>query len=105
MNLFVYGTLKDKELFERITGHDASYKPAILYGYLQISHMIIQKAEKSDFVSGILIENISNSDLEYLDHYEALNKLYLRKKVEVITNDNKMVVSWVYIPIDSKVFD
>ena len=100
MNLFVYGTLKDNELFKVITGHKSTYKPAILYGYTQTSQLKIKKTLNSDSVSGFLIKNITEEDLRAIDHYESLNRLYSRKKVQIKTAERENVDSWVYVPLN-----
>lgn len=99
MNLFVYGTLKHKEIFKELTGHDSASKSAILSGYKQISELKIIEADNSDYVLGLLIDNVTEKDLEAIDHYESLNMLYLRKKVQIKTDNGQNIYSWVYIPI------
>ena len=98
MNLFVYGTLKSNDIFKHVTGHNANYKSAILFGYNQISELSIKKANKEDYVSGMVIDNLTERDLSLIDYYEGIDRLYKRKKVEVKVEGGQKIVSWVYLP-------
>ncbi len=100
ISLFVYGTLKDKSIFKLIIGHDATFKDSFLLGYRQTSKLKIKKGNKDDKVVGKLVENITKSDLETIDQYEVIGKLYNRKKLMINIGNGENKLAWVYVPIN-----
>ncbi len=110
MHLFVYGTLKDEEFLHRLTKRPPGFykcMEAKLPSYEKTSSIAITEASVDSSVDGHLVLNIEECDLEIIDKYESCNtnnaendenNWYNRKKVTVITSDEKKFDAFVYIP-------
>lgn len=77
-NLFVYGTLLDKELCMNIIGRNPTRVGYFLYGYAYALGRPYPKIYKSedDFVPGALLLDLNKDEVDKLDRYE--NGLYRR---------------------------
>ncbi len=99
MNLFVYGTLMDKEIFQIVAGERSSSDQAVLPGYIrkqvigEVYPAIIQQSEHE--VSGILYYNLSKTALNRLDHFEG--DQYDRCPVRVSLRNGRFVGAQVYV--------
>jgi gamma-glutamylcyclotransferase (GGCT)/AIG2-like uncharacterized protein YtfP len=100
-NLFAYGTLKDKEIQERVFGRVLKGTPDKLIGYtIKEIHIeeefgitqypIITETQKpNDSIDGICYQ-LSERDLELADKYEGMH--YKRIKVQLHSSETV----WVY---------
>lgn len=100
-NLFAYGTLKDKEIQERVFGRVLKGTPDKLIGYAVsripieeefgiIQYPIIAQTQNpEDSIDGICYQ-LSERDLELADKYEGMHY----KRIQVQLHSNETV--WVY---------
>lgn len=95
-NLFIYGSLQNKEvqmhLFERtIEGEDAFLEDYEIVDFLDSDNQIYPtiKYQKGSSVSGKLI-SVSEEELKKTDSYEG--KQYERVKITLVSGQN----AWVY---------
>jgi gamma-glutamylcyclotransferase (GGCT)/AIG2-like uncharacterized protein YtfP len=97
--LFVYGTLLDAAWRERLLGHPVRTLPARLEGYrVARGRHYYLVASPADHVEGLILLDLSASDLAILDRYEELPQLYTRETVEAIAPSDEKVKCWVYMP-------
>ena len=86
MNLFVYGTLCDAALVQRLTGRTFLMEPAFLGGYRRFeppgSYPYITP-EAASGVHGQLLRDVDAAALQALDAYEDEGRLYRRVDVQV----------------------
>ncbi|MCK6554389.1 gamma-glutamylcyclotransferase [Candidatus Binatia bacterium] len=86
--LFVYGTLRDEALVERLTGRRFVSTPAVLEGYgrecLAGGYPRIFPASGGS-VHGQLLHGIDTVSLQALDEYEDEGRLYRRTTVRVVS--------------------
>ena len=101
MDLFVYGTLKFKELRCRIIGREVLTESALLTGYKAVHCRVFFRILpypclvecSGNVVTGILLKDLSRSEMGLLDKYEG--KFYNRRQIIVRTaTGNKKV--WCY---------
>ena len=99
MNLFVYGTLMDKEIFQIVTGERPSSNQAVLHGYIRkqvIGEVYPAIAEKSGHeVAGLLYYNLSNTALNKLDRFEG--DQYDRRGLKISLQTGQIVDTQVYV--------
>lgn len=86
--LFVYGTLVDKTCREYVYG-DGENIPAKLKGFRKEGLNILE--DKDSEVEGLLLI-INSTQLDSLDYYEGLGRLYHRMEVTL----NLGIKAWVY---------
>lgn len=92
MKLFVYGSLKEKDILERVLGRSwqGHYREAVLPDYVKVQpswYPMIFKQEGSQ-VEGFLVDNLSYDDFEELDRYESLSTgLFRRTTVYIPQHD------------------
>jgi gamma-glutamylcyclotransferase (GGCT)/AIG2-like uncharacterized protein YtfP len=102
MNLFVYGTLKDRELIQSLLKHSlGDPSPAIMpecttvtskWGYL------VMIPDENSSVEGVVWQGLTAEDFVILDRYEGCHvetPVYQREKREVIIEDKAEAV-WAY---------
>jgi gamma-glutamylcyclotransferase (GGCT)/AIG2-like uncharacterized protein YtfP len=99
--LFAYGTLKNKDVQEKIFGRVLKGQPETLKGYtikeIQIEEeyglepypIIVQTKNQENTIDGILYE-LSMEDIQKADIYEG--KYYQRIQVQLQSNQ----LAWVY---------
>ena len=104
-NLFAYGTLKDKEIQERIFGRILKGTPDQLIGYVIkdiqieeefgiIQYPIITETQNiAESISGICYQ-LSQRELELADTYEGMHY----KRIEVRLESNEM--AWTYTAVE-----
>lgn len=104
-NLFAYGTLKDKEIQERIFGRLLKGTPDNLIGFvIQDIHIeeefgiieypiIVETKNASEIISGICYQ-LSERELELADTYEGMHY----KRIEVLLESNQM--AWTYTAVE-----
>lgn len=99
MNLFVYGTLLSRSVFEGICGHWHPPEPAHLPGF---RCEIIQSRDYPGItpdpdasVDGAVYRDLTDRDLTALDSYEGHE--YLRRSVCVILNGSTQLSAQAYI--------
>lgn len=99
MNLFVYGTLMDDEIFQIVAGERPSSDQAVLHGYIRkqvIGEVYPAIAEQSgDEVTGILYYNLTETALNRLDRFEG--DQYDRRGVKVSLRTGQFVAAQVYV--------
>ena len=99
MNLFVYGTLMDKEIFQIVAGERPSSDQAILHGYIRkqvIGEVYPAIAERPESeVVGILYDNLSETALHRLDRFEG--DQYDRCRVKVSLQTGQFADAQVYV--------
>jgi gamma-glutamylcyclotransferase (GGCT)/AIG2-like uncharacterized protein YtfP len=93
INLFVYGTLKDKSVRNNILGRNVESKPDVLYGYSLGIHPVLTSYPvvfKSD--DGVVygeVFKVSEQEFELLDRYES--QYYVKEDI-ILESDNKAKV-------------
>jgi len=97
--LFVYGTLIDRDLRERLIGRAVSASPALLPGYERRRgrHYYVVKRDGAR-ADGLLLEGLNERDFALLDRYEDVPRLYVRERVEVIDEHGAARRCWLYLP-------
>lgn len=99
VNLFVYGTLMDKSLLYQITRKYFPTFPACLRNFKKLTshlgypYIVSSKGSK---VEGLLIVEIDPDSMKWLDQYEDEGRLYLRKKIAVVS-DGKRIACQAYV--------
>jgi gamma-glutamylcyclotransferase (GGCT)/AIG2-like uncharacterized protein YtfP len=98
--LFVYGTLQDESLVERLLGRRLRWQPAVLEGYCRmldasIGYPVVHPLAGAS-VDGRLLENLDRETLAALDAYEG--REYRRVSVRVQTSDGRTVDAYAYVP-------
>lgn len=97
--LFVYGSLVDAAERVRLLGRPVDASPARLSGYERGRKRYYFVAPREGAVTaGAILEGMSSRDLEVLDEYEAVPRLYTRERIEVTRADGAVVECWVYLP-------
>ncbi len=98
--LFIYGSLRDRQVQQKVFGRTTSGQPDELTGYKKyqvnlggIVYPIIKPEAKST-VTGELI-TLSRAELKMIDHYEG--SAYQRKKVTLVSGRQ----AWVYQEMES----
>lgn len=104
-NLFAYGTLKDKEIQERIFGRILKGTPDNLIGYVSseinieeefgiIQYPIITETQNTkESISGMCYQ-LTQRELELADTYEGMHY----KRIEVTLESNQ--IAWTYTAIE-----
>lgn len=98
--LFVYGTLRDEHVVERVTGRRLASRPAVLEGYCRmldpsIGYPIVHPLAGAS-VDGALLEDLDERTLAAIDAYEGAE--YRRVVVRVQTSDGRAVDAYTYVP-------
>ncbi len=95
-NLFVYGTLRDREIQKSVFGRIAVLKPTVLEGYSK-SEIVVDGMtypalipDKNNFVEGFVM-SVTPKELELIDEYET--NAYRRVMVFLRSKQK----AWVYI--------
>ena len=102
MNLFVYGTLKDRELIQLLLGRSlgnpsVAIMPECTTVMSNRGYPVIIPRENSN-VQGVVWRELTDQDFVILDKYEGCHvktPVYQREKREVIIN-RKTEEVWVY---------
>ncbi len=98
--LFVYGSLKDPEVFENVTGEKpCSRRKARLKGYAHVEPVFgypVIRPDTKGVVAGELIFDVSEEAFSKLDEYEDQGKLYQRTEVVVEAGKEK-IPAYVYV--------
>ena len=102
MNLFVYGTLKDRELIQLLLGRSlgnpsVAIMPECTTVMSNEGYPVIIPRENSN-VQGVVWRELTDQDFVILDKYEGCHvetPVYQREKREVII-DRKTEEVWVY---------
>ena len=99
MNLFVYGTLLDEEIMQRVCGTSFTGIQAVLSGY-RCRKVVNQRYPAirpcpSEQVAGMLYLDVSASVLKALDRYEG--DQYQRCSLQVDTASERDVSAEVYV--------
>lgn len=92
MKLFVYGSLMDRRILERVIGRSwqGHYRKATLPDYIKVQPswypMIFKEVGAN--VEGLLVDNLSYDDFEELDRYESTaSGLFRRTTVYIPQHD------------------
>ena len=102
MNLFVYGTLKDRELIQSLLKRplgepNVAIMPECATVISNRGYPVLIPSEDSS-VEGIVWQGLTDQDFAILDRYEGCyvdTPIYQREKRKVII-DSKTVEVWVY---------
>ena len=99
--LFVYGTLKSKEVQKKLLGHTLDSYKATLYGYYINKAEEYYNAVKSNgsFIKGEVLL-VSSEDLLRIDQWEEV-PLYLKDNVNVQTTSGKEI-AYIYLKKDKE---
>ena len=99
--LFVYGTLKSKEVQKKLLGHTLDSYKATLYGYSINKAEEYYNAVKSNgsFIKGEVLL-VSSEDSLRIDQWEEV-PLYLKEKVTVQTTSGREV-AYIYLKKDKE---
>lgn len=99
IDLFVYGSLRDKRLLYELTGKTFSSSAATLEEFKKRTppggHPYILP-DKGSKVTGLLIRGIDPESLRRLDRYEDGGRLYFRRRITVVCG-KKRVACQAYI--------
>jgi len=99
MRLFVYGSLMEPELRRRLLGRQVSAEPGYLHGFERRHGRYFYLARKAGgVVAGQILSALSAQELETLDRYEEVPRLYTRRRVSVLRSDRRPCRAWVYLP-------
>jgi gamma-glutamylcyclotransferase (GGCT)/AIG2-like uncharacterized protein YtfP len=98
--VFVYGTLQDETLVERLLGRRLRWQPAVLEGYRRmldasIGYPVVHPLEGAS-IDGRLLEDVDGDALAAFDEYEGQE--YRRVSVRVQTRDGRTVAAYAYVP-------
>jgi len=97
--LFVYGTLLFPSILERLLGRRPLGSPGTVKGYTARTMTDAtypgMVASETDSVSGVLLEELTTSELELLDAYEGWP--YERVEIEVTLASVDRVVAFAYV--------
>jgi gamma-glutamylcyclotransferase (GGCT)/AIG2-like uncharacterized protein YtfP len=98
--LFVYGTLADDDLVERLVGRRLPWRPAVLEGYCRtldpkIGYPVVHPLAGST-VDGRLLDGLDEDALRALDAYEGTR--YRRVVVRVETPEGR-ADTYMYVPV------
>jgi gamma-glutamylcyclotransferase (GGCT)/AIG2-like uncharacterized protein YtfP len=97
--LFVYGTLLDAAHRTSLLGREVAAAPARLDGYERRCaryFYIVRRAGTE--TPGLVLSGLGERDFAVLDRYEAVPRLYTRKKIEVADAGGAALRCWVYLP-------
>lgn len=98
-NLFVYGSLLNRKVFQAVTGVFPTYQVAILGNYKRtklLDRVYPGIVKASDcFVAGSLVNDLDQRTVEALDLFE--DDVYARKPVSVSTAEGEAVESFTYV--------
>ena len=98
-NLFVYGSLLNRKVFQAVTGIVPKYRRAILRNYKRtrlLDRVYPGILEASDcFVVGSIVVDLDPSTVEALDCFE--DDVYIKKPVSVSTAEGNSVSSFAYV--------
>jgi gamma-glutamylcyclotransferase (GGCT)/AIG2-like uncharacterized protein YtfP len=102
--IFVYGTLQDEDVVERLLGRRLPWQPAVLEGYCRmldasIGYPIVHPLAGAS-VNGRLLEGVDEQALGALDAYEG--REYRRVTVRVQTSDGRALEAFAYVPAAAK---
>ncbi|HXR25836.1 MAG TPA: gamma-glutamylcyclotransferase family protein [Candidatus Binataceae bacterium] len=97
--LFVYGSLIDSDLRERLLGRAVAASSAWLPGYERRRgrHYYVVKHDGAR-TDGLLLEGLGPRDFALLERYEEVPVLYVRERVEVIDEHGATRSCWLYLP-------
>ena len=101
--IFVYGSLRDPDVLNRLLRRVPPMKPARVEGYRtyfdQEAGYPMAIKEKGSAIDGSLMTGIGSRDLSMLDDYEGVRKrLYKRIKVQALpTGSGNPVEAFMYI--------
>ena len=99
INLFVYGTLRDPQRVQALTGKQFAQVEAMLIGFERLESDLgypFILPSPGAVVPGILLIDIDPISLYRFDAYEAEGDLYRRQTVEVFVTD-KAVPAMAYV--------
>ena len=106
-HLFIYGTLQDKEVCEKVLGHqvsDTSFTAATLADFtvLKVAHVSYPclVACAGALTTGYWLEGLTDTDIMVLDRFEGVN--YRRVGVEIMIGkgtEQRCVSTDVYQPV------
>lgn len=102
-SLFLFGTLKDRGLFEIVLGANTDFSPAIAPGFsiwkVQNAVYPIMVKDGKGEADGLLLKNLTSETIARADFYEQLFDYYL-EPIEV-NSLNQTVSTFVYMPQNS----
>ncbi len=97
--LFVYGSLLDSDLRERLLGRAVPGSLTWLPDYERrrgrYYYVVKWDGARTD---GLLLQGLPPRDFELLDRYEEVPRLYARERVEVIDEHGASRGCWLYLP-------
>ena len=99
--LFVYGTLMDDTVRERVLGKYVHTSPDTLSGYIIDTHPVLTsypvvKKSEGKWVEGVVFD-VTENDLAKLDRYETI----FYKKEDIVLNSGKK--AQVYVENEQKI--
>jgi gamma-glutamylcyclotransferase (GGCT)/AIG2-like uncharacterized protein YtfP len=97
--LFVYGTLMTPAMRRRLLGREVATAAARLDGFERSHERHFFVARRAGaHVGGLILSGLSARELDVLDHYEDVPRLYTRERIEVLDADGARVECWIYLP-------
>ena len=102
-SLFLFGTLKDRGLFEIVLGTNIDVFPAIAPGFsvwkVQNAVYPVMVKDSKGEADGLLLTNLTSETIARADFYEQLFDYYL-EPIQV-NSLNQTVATFVYMPQNS----
>lgn len=97
--LFVYGTLVEPAIRERLLGRRVEAIAARLAGFERgrRQHFYLARRVGAETV-GMVLLGLTARDFEVLDDYEDVPRLYTRGRIEVAAEGGAPIRCWVYLP-------
>ncbi len=99
--LFAYGSLLDPALRRRLLGRTVTTLPARLSGFerRRARHCYLVK-RRGGAVEGLVLANLDGCELERLDAYEEVPRLYRRRRCKVVApGARRAIPCWVYLAV------
>jgi gamma-glutamylcyclotransferase (GGCT)/AIG2-like uncharacterized protein YtfP len=104
--LFVYGSLLNPVRREEIIGHAVEVMTATLHHYeLSRARYFYIRQHPGISTAGLLLLKLTPLDLQKLDRYEEVPRLYMREKIEVFDQNGNPLRCWIYLPTDLTISD
>ena len=105
-NLFVYGSLLNRKVFQAVTGIVPKYQIAVLWNYKRtrlLDRVYPGIVKASDcLVAGSLVVDLDPSTVDALDFFE--DDVYIKKPVSVSTGEDNTVDSFAYVLLPACIY-
>lgn len=105
MNVFTYGSLMYRPVWERVVSGEYRAEPAALRGFERRRiagevYPALVRAAAGSVVRGVLYRDVAPADVRALDRFEAEGEAYSRLRVPVELGSGERVEGWAYLYLD-----